>query len=169
MAGLLYSFLFPSNRFENEFFGGPFVKIVIFFGSPLQLLLHLQAKLILSLLNKKKRWVLRRNSRRLFFVIIWGGCDVMALRSKMGWSKYVSHSDSGGWREKESGEEKSAVFFLLTFVSAVPLSKVKTPGKGYRCRDLSGLTKTCVFVYCLEWKRGYKSLWKAWTQESFQK
>ena len=82
MAGLLYSFLFPSNGFENEFFWGPFVKIVIFFGSPLQLLLHLQAKLILSLLNKKKRWVLRRNSRRLFFVIIWGGCDVMALRFK---------------------------------------------------------------------------------------
>ena len=55
MAGLLYSFLFPSNGFENEFFWGPFVKIVIFFGSRLQLLLHLQAKLILSLLNKKKR------------------------------------------------------------------------------------------------------------------
>ena len=168
MAGLLYSFLFPSNGFENEFFGGPFVKIVIFFGSPLQLLLHLQAKLILSLLNKKKRWVLRRNSRRLFSSLF--GVDAMWWRyvSKMCWSKYVSHSDSGGWREIESGEEKSAVFFLLTFVSAVPLSKVKTPGKGYRCRDLSGLTKSCVFVYC-EWKRGYKSLWKAWTQESFQK
>ena len=55
MAGLLYSLLFPSNKFENEFFLGPLVKILIFFGSPLQLLLHLQAKLILSLLNKKKR------------------------------------------------------------------------------------------------------------------
>ena len=82
MAGLLYSLLFLANKFENEFFLGPLVKILIFFGSPLQLLLHLQAKLILSLLNKKKRWVLRRNSRRLFFVIIWVGCDVMALHFK---------------------------------------------------------------------------------------
>lgn len=82
MAGLLYSLFFPSNRFENEFLLGSFVKILIFFASPLQLLLHLQAKLILSLLNKKKRWVLRRYSRRLFFVIIWDGCDVMALHFK---------------------------------------------------------------------------------------
>ena len=55
MAGLLYSLLFPSNRFDNEFFLGLLAKILIFFCSPLQLLLHLQAKLILSLLNKKKR------------------------------------------------------------------------------------------------------------------
>lgn len=55
MAGLLYSLLFPSNRFENEFLLGSFVKMLLFFASPLQLLLHLQAKLILSLLNKKKR------------------------------------------------------------------------------------------------------------------
>ena len=64
------------------------------------------------------------------------------------------------WRvtrnRERSGKKRS--FFLLTFFSAVPLSKVKTPAKGYHCRDLSGLTKTYVFVYCLGWKRGYSSV-----------
>lgn len=34
MAGLLYSLLFPSNKFENEFFLGPLVKILIFWQPP---------------------------------------------------------------------------------------------------------------------------------------